>query len=270
MISKVLEWKQAGEKPTWESIAAEGSTLKTYWAQWDSLCMYEGLLCREFFSKGKQTRKQILVPKTKQDLVLEHCHDAVTAGHMGIRRTLNSVKLRFFWHGLRQSVERWISQCTVCASRKPTPKKRRAPMQQYRVGEPLERVSLDISGPWPTSMTGNKYILVVTDHLTRWSEAYPIPDQEARTIAEVFVTRFIARFGVPRMVHTDQGRNFTSSLFTKMCNLLGAKKTQTTAFRPQSNGVTERLNRSGMWMPPVCTFPALFIRNKVNQSEMNI
>ena len=108
----------------------------------------------------------------------------------------------------------------------------------------MERVAMDISGPWPTSLSGNKYILVVTDHLTRWSEAYPIPDQEARTIAEVFVTQFVARYGTPLMVHTDQGRNFTSRLFTEMCNLLGVKKTQTTAFRPQSNGVVERLNKT--------------------------
>ena len=124
VISKILEWKRAGEKPTWEKVAAEGSALKTYWAQWESLCMYEGLLCREFHSKGKQTRKQILAPKAKQDLILEHCHNAVTAGHMGVRRTLTSVKLRFFWPGLRQSVEIWISQCAVCASRKPTPPKK--------------------------------------------------------------------------------------------------------------------------------------------------
>ena len=208
-ISKLLAWKTAGEKPTWGEIAAEGSALKTYWAQWDSICLYEGLLCREFCLKGKQTRKQILAPTSVQNLVLENCHDAVTAGHMGIQRTLSSVKLRFFWPGLRQSVERWISQCAVCASRKPTPRKRRAPMQQYRVGEPMERVAMDISGPWPTSLSGNKYILVVTDHLTRWSEAYPIPDQEARTVAEVFVTQFVARYGTPLMIHTDQGRNFT-------------------------------------------------------------
>ena len=117
-------------------------------------------------------------------------------------------------------------------------------MQEYRVGEPMERVALDISGPWPNSVSGNKYILVVTDHLTRWSEAYPLPDQEARTVAETFVTQFIARYGTPRIVHTDQGRNFTSKLFQEMCFLLGVKKTQTTAFRPQSNGIVERLNKT--------------------------
>jgi transposase InsO family protein len=117
-------------------------------------------------------------------------------------------------------------------------------MQKYLVGEPMERVALDISGPWPLSESGNKYILVVTDHLTRWSEAYHIPDQEAKTIAETFVTQFVARFGSPRLVHTDQGRNFEARLFKEMCNLLGIKKTHTMPFRPQSNGIVERMNKT--------------------------
>jgi hypothetical protein len=117
-------------------------------------------------------------------------------------------------------------------------------MQKYTVGEPMERVALDVSGPWPLSESGNKYILVVTDHLTRWSEAFPIPDQEAKTIAEVFITQFVARFGAPRLVHTDQGRNFEAKLFKEMCKMMGVKKTHTMPFRPQSNGIVERMNKT--------------------------
>jgi len=244
VLSKLRAWIEAGGKPAWAQIAAEGSALKSYWAQWDSICLHKGLLCRKFCMTNNRTRMQILVPDQKRDEVLEVCHNAVTAGHMGIRRTLSSVRLRFFWPGQRQSVENWIRQCAVCGSYKAPPKRRRAPMQTYRVGEPMERVAMDISGPWPLSLDGNRYILVVTDHLTRWSEAYPIPDQEAKTVAEVFVTQFVARYGTPLMVHTDQGRNFTSRLFQEMCQLLGVKKTQTTAFRPQSNGIVERLNKT--------------------------
>ena len=244
ILSKLRAWKEAGTKPAWGQVSAEGSALKTYWAQWDSICLHNGLLCRKFYVTSNKTRTQVLAPNEKQEAVLEACHDAVTAGHMGIRRTLSSVRLRFFWPGLRHSVEKWIQQCAVCGSRKAPTKHRRAPMQTYRVGEPMERVALDISGPWPLSHAGNRYILVVTDHLTRWSEAYPLADQEAKTVAEVFVTQFVARYGTPLMIHTDQGRNFTSKLFQEMCQLLGVKKTQMTAFRPQSNGVVERLNKT--------------------------
>ena len=131
-----------------------------------------------------------------------------------------------------------------CASRKNPVRTRRAPLKKYQVGMPLERVALDITGPWPVSQNGNKYTLVVSDYFTKWAEAYPIPDQEAKTVAEVFVNHFVARFGTPMLIHTDQGRNFESKLFKEMCNLLGVKKTRTTAFWPQSDGLVERLNRT--------------------------
>ena len=244
VISQLLSWKESGKKPVWSEISAGSSALKAYWSQWDSLVMHHSLLCRELRLTGKKTRKQVLVPAGLYDQVLENCHNAVTAGHMGIWRTLASVRTRFYWPRLRRSIEAWIARCAVCASRKPTLKKRRGPMQKYLVGEPMERVALDISGPWPLSESGNRYILVVTDHLTRWSEAYPIPDQEAKTIAEVFVTQFVARFGSPRLVHTDQGRNFEAKLFKEMCRMLGIKKTHTMPFRPQSNGIVERMNKT--------------------------
>ena len=244
IISRLLAWKKEGHRPTWPEISAEGQIIKIYWAQWESLEMRNGLLCRKLCPEGKKERSQILIPEKLQDVVLEHLHNAVTAGHMGIRRTLASVRSRFFWPHMRRTVERWCAACSVCASRKNPTKKRRAPLLKYQVGMPLERVALDITGPWPVSHNGNRYALVVSDYFTKWAEAYPIPDQEAKTVAEVFVNQFVARFGAPMLIHTDQGRNFESKLFKEMCNLLGVKKTRTTAFRPQSDGLVERLNKT--------------------------
>lgn len=244
VITKLIAWKKTGVKPEWSEISAEGIELKTLWSQWESLTFHHELLCRELCLTGRKTRKQVLVPASLRDQILENCHNAVTAGHMGIRRTLASVRSRFYWPKLREFIQNWIARCSVCASRKPSVRKRKGPMQKYVVGEPMERIAMDISGPWPLSENGNRYILVVTDHLTRWSEAYAIPDQEAKTIAEVFVTQFVTRFGCPRLIHTDQGRNFESNLFKGMCQMLGVKKTHTVAFHPQSNGVVERMNKT--------------------------
>ena len=244
VLAKLITWKQEGLRPKWADVSAEGRLLKVYWAQWESLEMNNGLLCRRYILTGKKERMQILLPDKLQDVVLEHLHNSVTAGHMGVRRTLAAVRQRFFWPKMRQSVDKWCSECAVCASRKNPPKSRRAPLKKYQVGEPMERVALDIAGPWPLSENGNKYTLVVSDYFTKWAEAYPIPDQEAKTVAEVFVNQFVARFGAPLLIHTDQGRNFESRLFKEMCGLLGVKKTRTVAFRPQSDGLVERLNRT--------------------------
>ena len=82
------------------------------------------------------------------------------------------------------------------------------------------------------------------DYFTKWPEAYPIPNQEATTVAEVLVKELVSRFGVPVELHSDQGRNFESRVFQEMCRILGIKKTRTTPLHPQSDGMVERYNRT--------------------------
>jgi len=74
-----------------------------------------------------------------------------------------------------------------CASRKRLPKPHCAPLQSDRVGVPLQHVAMDILGPLPVSEKGYKYILVISDYFTKWTEAYPMPNMEASTIASLFV-----------------------------------------------------------------------------------
>ena len=103
---------------------------------------------------------------------------------------------------------------------------------------------MDILGPLPTTVRGNKYVLVVGDYFTKWTEAYPMPDSEATTVARLLVNEFICRFGVPEQLLTDQGRNFESTLIEQICQLLGIRKMRTTPYHPQSDGMVERFNRT--------------------------
>ena len=87
-------------------------------------------------------------------------------------------------------------------------------------------------GPLPLS-NGNKDILVIGDHCTKWYEAIPLPDQTAVTTANASVDHWINRFGCPHSLHSDQGRTFESKLFEQLMQLLEMDKTQTTPFHPQ-------------------------------------
>ncbi|GFU08047.1 retrovirus-related Pol polyprotein from transposon 412 [Trichonephila clavipes] len=80
--------------------------------------------------------------------------------------------------------------------------------------------------------------------LLKRPEAYPIPDQEASTVAEVLVQHWISRFGVPLQLHSDQGRNFDSAVCMRLCEILAIDKTRTTTLHPQSDGMVERFNRT--------------------------
>ncbi|PIK55041.1 hypothetical protein BSL78_08089 [Apostichopus japonicus] len=117
-------------------------------------------------------------------------------------------------------------------------------MQEYRIGIPMERVAMDVAGPFPETCRGNRFILVVSDYFTKWTEAYAMPNHTAETVANTFVEQFVCRFGTPREVFTDQGREFESRLFYCMCKELGIEKTRTSPFHPQSDGMVERFNRT--------------------------
>ena len=117
-------------------------------------------------------------------------------------------------------------------------------MQLYNVGVPFERIALDVAGSFPITKNGNRYILVIADYFTKWTEAIALPNQEAETIVETLINIWVSRFGVPLELHSDQGRNFDSKIFQELCQSLGIHKTRTTALHPQSDGMVERFNRT--------------------------
>ncbi|GFW78229.1 retrovirus-related Pol polyprotein from transposon 412 [Trichonephila clavipes] len=82
------------------------------------------------------------------------------------------------------------------------------------------------------------------NYFNMWPESYPIPNQEASTVAEVLVQHWISRFGFPLQLHSDHGRNFNSAVCKRLCEILAINKTMTTALHPQSDGMVERFNRT--------------------------
>ena len=103
--------------------------------------------------------------------------------------------------------------------RKPGPGKGKSPLQQSKSYYPLSNIAIDIL-ECPQSTNENSYIIVVCDYFTKWAEAYPVQDHIALTVADTHVTEFITRFGVPSVIHTDQGREFESILFSRLCQVL--------------------------------------------------
>jgi len=111
----------------------------------------------------------------------------------------------------------------------------------------MDLVTMDILSGLPTADDGSKYLLVVVDAFTKWVEAYPLPNQEAATCITAVYNGMFSRFGLPRQLHSDQGRNFESQLVTELCNFTGVYRTRTTAFHPRSDGLTERERTEPFW-----------------------
>ena len=240
VVAEVAKWVQEGERPNFGVISPEGPELKFYWGQFTSLKVQDGILVRELNQTALPVKRQILVPPSLREEVLEQCHDVLTAGHLGRAKTMANVKRRFVWPGMRRDVELHVKTCGVCAQYKSDGRQRKAALKDHRVGIPMERVCVDIVGPFPTSSRGHKYGLVVTDCFTKFVEIYPMENQEASTVARIMTREFFSRYGVPIFLHSDQGTQFESKLFADVCELLGIAKTRTTPFHPQSDGQSER------------------------------
>lgn len=108
----------------------------------------------------------------------------------------------------------------------------------------MERVHLDILGPFHLSKGGNRYILVMVDQFTKWVELAALPEQNAQATVRAFMSRFVSTFGCPLEIHTDQGKNFQSDLFKAFCEVFEISTTRTTPYRPSSNGQCEVFNRT--------------------------
>ena len=198
-LQKIIDFKEAGERPEWSAISHLSTTFKYYWARWDVLHLRSGVLYRKWETfDGTKFDWQLVLPKSFRHFVFQQLHETPTSGHLGITKTLSKIRSRFFWYAMRNDVTHWCQTCDKCASRKRTPRHIRAPLQSYNVGAPLERVAIDVLGPLPTSDNGNKYLLVIGDYFTKWMDAYPMPNQESTTVAEILVKNFVVVFGVSK------------------------------------------------------------------------
>ena len=251
-LGPIIKAKQSGTKPSQQEQKKGSFAMRRLYQLWDQLQLIRGVLYCRFPSGKSRFSDKLVVPKAMRHQILGDLHAGAFGGHLGEEKMLGKLKERFYWPGQYNDVRDWCRTCTPCASRKtPTPKLR-APLQTIKVGSPMQLVAVDILGPLPESPAGNSYVLVASDYFTRWMEAYPIPNQEAITVAKKLTDELFCRFSLPEQLHSDQGRQFESELLSHLCKILNIKKTRTTPYHPQSDELIERFNRTLVQMLATC------------------
>ena len=228
ILKLLLQWKRSKEKPHWSAVAPYCKELKAYWHEWDTIELKDNVLYKiRERDVGNDAEYLFLVPVILRKETFKQLHEYITAGHLGRRKTYDKIRKRFYWCNMYKDVSYWCRVCSTCGSRKMPYRHAKAPMRQYNVGYPMERIGLDISGPYPASKRGHKYLMVASCYFTKWMDAIPLKTQEATHVASELVDRFISVFGVPLQLHTDLGSNFESKVFQEVCKLLGIEKTRT-------------------------------------------
>ena len=137
-IKLVRSWVEKEERPRWTAVSGMSTRVKSYWSQFQRLCIHDDLLCRIWYEGKKPEKYQIIVPKYLRETVLQHCHDSIVGGHFGMRKTLEKVRQKYYWAGLYAYVEQYVQSCDICSRGKAPPHTKRAPMKLTSSDYPME------------------------------------------------------------------------------------------------------------------------------------
>jgi hypothetical protein len=203
----------------------------------------EGVLLK--IRKGKYGKifKQILIPESLKKDIFELCHDNYTGAHLGEKKTWIKLSNRFYWPKSFQETKNYVNSCEVCAKLKNPLANRAELMPIIDFSKPFDMIAVDILELSRTS-SGNKYVVVFSDYLTKWVEAFAMKDMKAETIAKIFINEIICRHSLPSKLLSDQGRNFLSNLIKSICEYFKINKVQTSPYNPKCDGLVERFNKT--------------------------
>ena len=245
-ILEIKAWKRKRVRPREKHLRSEGATRLV--REWRRLVVrgeeHPVLYRRTQTVRGAPTCLQMVVPQHLRREILEALHCGYGGGHQGSDRLEKLVRQRFFWPGIQSEVRAFCQQCEVCEKRRDAPRGSEAPMGSLQSDGFMDRLDIDLVGPLPASEPdGYKYVLTCIDSFTRFSWAFPLPNQEARTIALALMENVISVFGIPRSIHSDQGRNLTGKVMTELYSLLGIHSSTTSGYHPEGNSYSERSHR---------------------------
>ena len=234
-LNEIIQFLETNKLPSDETRARKISLQVSLFSMVDGVLM--------FVDPKRKDRKRVVAPSHLQHSIMDDNHRNHVGAHFSGNKLFGALSRHWWWEGMFADVVHYTRNCPECAVVTGGGKTSRPSLHPIPVQRPFQLVGVDIM-ELPTTTSGNRYVLVFQDHLTKWPFVFAMPDQKSERIATLLVEEVVPFFGVPEALLSDRGTNLLSHLMMDVCELLGVKKLNTTAYHPQCNGMIERFNRT--------------------------
>ena len=192
------------------------------------------ILMRRFLSNDNESYTVVCVPQSLVSYLLTSSHGNLLHGHIGKQRYILNMRKKYYWKGMGADIERFHDKCVPCQLNDKYP-------VRYTLGsvirplKPMHIVYYDIVQGLPKSVDGNYAILLFYDGFSRFTFGIPLASENAGYIVKKVMSHFVAAFGLPWALHSDNGLNVDGSMIRHLARLLGVIKTSTPPYTPRSN-----------------------------------
>ncbi len=248
VLARVMTLMEKEDTLTPGEIKEETIPVKGIMKYKENLCYDEnGILCKT--TEGTDYGFEIdliyqrLVPAVWQLHIFKRVHTKECV-HFGLDRVYPMIASRFYWFNMVNDLADWIRACRSCQQAKTGIGKTKMPLKTDFVRHPMERLGVDLQGPFPESLHGNKYIMLVQDYFSKWVELFALPNKTTEEVAKRLSDEIFTRYGPCLRLHSDQGREFESAVVSELCQFWGVRKTRSSPFAPWSCGQVERSNKN--------------------------
>jgi hypothetical protein len=192
-----------------------------------------------------QKRLQIPNDEAIRNEILESEHDHPTAGHFGQRKTTELISRNFYWPNMEETINNYVRTCDSCQRNKSRRHAKYGLLQPLELAyAPWESISVDFIVSLPES-EGFNQIMVTVDRFTKMSHFIALPETAtASDVAKVFLSEIWKLHGLPKEIVSDRDTKWTGEFWQGICKALNIKRKLSTAFHPQTDGQTERVNQT--------------------------
>lgn len=194
---------------------------------------------------NKHSSKPLLaIPTSLVNNILTAYHDSLTSGaHSGIAKTYQKIAVRYHWPSMTRDIRSYVQSCNACQLRKSDTRGQAGKLQPIKLPgtTPFLKCQIDYVGPLPKS-NGKQYILVAMDMTTRYAVTKATANADSKTTAKFILETIIPRFGCVQEIQSDRGTHFTAEVLKQLFDGLGISHQKSSAYHPQSQGLTERYN----------------------------